>query len=643
MTQQIAPYGSWKSPITAELIVAGTIRLEQLHLDGTNVYWSEGRPREGGRSCIVRQTPEGPQDVIPDGFNARTRVHEYGGGAFTVKDGTVYFSNFSDNHLYQVTEGKEPVQITKDSAMRYADLVVDSARNRLICVREDHTTPAPSDVVNTLVSVHLDTGAVTVLASGNDFYASPRLSPNGKQLAWQTWNHPNMPWDGCELWVADVTEDGLLSNAHKVAGGSEESIFQPQWSPDGELYFVSDKTGWWNLYRLHGEVVEHVLPMDAEFGEPQWVFGQSTYAFASADTMVCAWNERGTWSLGTLDVRTGRLHRLDLPYTYIKEVHSDGVRVVFLGGSPTEFPAFVSYDLASGERTVLRRVSELSIDKAYISVPQAVEFETENGRTAYGFYYPPTNQDYRAPNGEKPPLIVQSHGGPTSATTDVLNLGIQFYTSRGLAVLDVNYGGSTGYGRPYRERLKGQWGIVDVEDCCNGALHLVKQGLADEQRLAIVGGSAGGYTTLASLAFKDVFKAGASYFGIGDLMVFVGDTHKFESQYMTSLIGPYPEREDLYRERSPIQHIDGLSCPVIFFQGLDDKIVPPNQAELMVEALRKKGIPVAYIPFPGEGHGFRMGPNIKRSREAEVYFYSRVFGFDLADDVEPVEIENLNT
>jgi dipeptidyl aminopeptidase/acylaminoacyl peptidase len=639
MTVQTAPYGSWKSPITADLIVKGTIRLEQIAVDGEDVYWTEGRPDESGRSCIVRKTPGGTQDVTPRDYNARTRVHEYGGGAFTVHNGVVYFSNFSDNQLYKVEPGGTPVRVTDEPGMRYADLRVDPFRNRLICVREDHTDP--TNVKNTIAAVDLATGTSTVLVSGNDFYASPRLSPDGTKLVWQTWNHPNLPWDGNELWVAEVAEDGSLRAPVKVAGGDRESIFQPQWSPDGELYFVSDRTGWWNLYRVRDGAVEHLVDKAAEFGQPQWVFDRSTYAFLDHETLVCCYEENGRSHLAKVDLKTGELTPIPLSYTSIDGLRAAGSKVVFQAGSPTEFPAIVALDVQTGATEVLRRSSELEIDKAYLSVPQAIEFPTEDGQTVYGFYYPPANRDFVAPEGEKPPLIVASHGGPTSAFTDVLNLSIQFFTSRGFAYLTVNYGGSTGYGRAYRERLRGQWGVVDVNDCCNGARYLVKEGLADEARIAITGGSAGGYTTLAALAFTDVFKAGSSHFGLSDLELFVGDTHKFESRYLDGLIGPYPERKDLYRERSPINYTDGLSCPIIFFQGLDDKIVPPNQAEIMVDALRKKGIPVAYLAFEGEGHGFRMGANIKRTLEAELYFYSRIFGFELLEDVPPIPIENL--
>ncbi|HIC94777.1 MAG TPA: S9 family peptidase, partial [Anaerolineae bacterium] len=464
----------------------------------------------------------------------------------------------------------------------------------------------------------------------------------GTRLAWLTWNHPNMPWDGTELWVAKLRADGSLGRAGRVAGGPRESIFQPEWSPDGILHFVSDRTGWWNLYRWRDGRVEPLTEMEAEFGRPQWVFGMSTYAFESAGRIICAYTRQGTWHLASLDTATRRLEPIETPYTEIAYVRAAPGRAVFLAGSPTEPASIVQLDLATGRIEVLRRSSETAIDPGYLSSPQAIEFPTEGGLTAYAFFYPPRNRDYVAPPDERPPLLVMSHGGPTSAASTTLNLEIQYWTSRGIAVLDVNYGGSTGYGRAYRERLEGRWGIVDVDDCVNGARYLVERGLVDGQRLAIRGGSAGGYTTLCALTFRDVFKAGASYFGVSDLEALTKETHKFESHYLDRLVGPYPERRDLYRDRSPIHFAHRLSCPVIFFQGLEDKVVPPSQAELMVQALRAKGLPVAYVTFEGEQHGLRRAESIKRALDAELYFYARIFGFEPADPVEPVPIENLD-
>ncbi|HEY7022821.1 MAG TPA: S9 family peptidase [Ktedonobacterales bacterium] len=639
----IAPYGSWKSPVTAESLVANAVGLEQITLDGDVTYWVESRPGEGGRSVIVRRDAQGKTaDITPQPFNARTRVHEYGGRSYAVHGDTIYFANFADQRVYRVTPGAEPEPITSEGAMRYGDFVVDERRKRLLCVREDHTV-SDRDAINTLVSLRLDgpnDDDGKVLVSGNDFYSTPRLSPDGARLCWLTWNHPNMPWDGCELWVAEINANGALGERRKVAGGPDESIFQPTWGPDGALYFASDRTDWWNLYRWRGGRVANLLRRKADFGMPQWALGMTTFAVISATRLVCAWTSRGIWRLGELDTETHKLTPLDLPYTAITGVQANATRAVFLAGSPAQEAAVVELNLKTRRNRTLRESRKAALDPADISIPRAIEFPTEDGLTAHGFYYPPHNPRYRAPAGEKPPLLVMSHGGPTSAVNNTLNPRHQYWTSRGFAVLDVNYGGSSGYGRAYRQRLAGRWGIVDVDDCVNGARYLAARGLADPQRLAIRGGSAGGYTTLAALAFRDAFAAGASHFGVSDLEGLARETHKFESRYLDGLIGPYPARKDLYRERSPIHHVNRIAAPMILFQGLEDRVVPPNQAELMVAALTKKGLPVAYVAFEGEGHGFRRAETIIRAHEAELYFYSRIFGFALPEPIAPVEIVN---
>lgn len=648
--KQTAGYGSWRSPITTDLIVQGTVGLSQVSLDGEDVYWVESRPAEKGRAVIVRRTPEGKTaDVNPPSYNARTRVHEYGGGAYLIADGVVYFSNFADQRLYRAAPGSSSQPLTHPTGsgqapegnVHYADAVLDGRRRRLICVREDHSDSS-REAVNTIAAVSLDSGASTVLVSGRDFYSNPRLSPDGSRLAWLQWDHPNMPWDGCELWVAEVKPDGSLGQRTLVAGGKDEALFQPEWSPDGTLYFVSDRTGWWNLYRQTSSgKVEPLAPMEAEFATPQWLFGMRTYAFESAHRIVCAYNQRGRWHLASMDTITRRLTPFDLPFTEFSGIRASPGQAVFIAASPTHPPSVVRLDLSTGWHEVLRRSSEVSLDPGYLSEPQAVEFPTEGGKTAHALYYPPKNKDFTAPEGERPPLLVKSHGGPTGAVSSSLSLTIQYWTSRGFAVLDVNYGGSTGYGTAYRRRLDGLWGIVDVDDCVNGARYLVERGLADSERLCIDGGSAGGYTTLSCLTFRDTFKAGASFYGVSDLEALARDTHKFESRYLDRLVGPYPARRDLYTQRSPIHFVDRLNCPVILFQGLEDKVVPPNQAEMMVDALRRKGLPVAYVAFEGEQHGFRKADSIKRTLDGELYFYSRIFGFALADPVEPVKIENL--
>lgn len=636
-----APYGSWPSPITTDVIVTDAVRLSQIALDGDNIFWIEMRPSEGGRYVAVRWQNGEAQDITPREFNVRSRVHEYGGGAMAARDGRVYFSNDADRRVYALADGQKHACLSPPGSYRFADFAVDTIRQRLICVLEDHTN-ADAEPENKLVSLDAEVASeIQVLAAGNDFYASPALSPDGKQLAWLTWNHPNMPWTGTELWLASLDQNGAVSKSQKIAGGASESIFQPQWSPDGALYFVSDRTGWWNLYRWQDNQAEPVWPREAEFGLPQWVFGMSTYGFAADNRLVCSFFENGTSKLAVLNTRTGAPDFIELPFTHIDQVRANGDHAVFIAGSPISAEAVVRLNLETREFDILKRSTELDFESTYLSRPETIEFPTENGLTAYAYYYPPQNLEMVGPEDELPPLIVKSHGGPTAATSTALELRIQFWTSRGFAVLDVNYGGSTGYGRAYRERLDGKWGIVDVDDCVNAAKYLVEKGLADADRVAIAGGSAGGYTTLCALTFKNFFKAGASYYGICDMEALARETHKFESKYMERLIGPYPERKDIYEQRSPIHFTEQLSCPLIIMQGSEDEVVPPNQALMMVEAVRKKGLPVAYVLFEGEQHGFRKSESIKRALEAELYFYTRIFRFEAADALEPVQIDNL--
>jgi dipeptidyl aminopeptidase/acylaminoacyl peptidase len=633
-TPKSAPYGSWSSPITSDLIVAGSISLVDVLLDGGDVYWIEGRPQESGRYVIVRTGPDGTfVDQIPSPFYARTRVHEYGGGSAIVSAGVVYFSHFKDQRLYRLDPGRAPVPLTPppsddapDHGLRYADGQLDTARKLWIGIREDHLDSARGEVINTVVAVDAVAGGHgTVLVSGNDFYSSPRLSPEGRQLAWLTWNHPNMPWTETELWVGEF--DGkTVTNAHKVAGGAKESVFQPEWSPDGQLYFVSDRSGWWNLYRLEANGASiNVCPKSAEFGQAQWVFGMATYAFLSDREVVCSYSESGQSKLARLDVRTKQLTPWALPYTEFSAIRAGGGKVAFRAGSPTLPASIVVLDPQTGVTTTLRKATGVADDpdiNKYFTVPRPVEFPTTGGKTAFGLYYPPKNPDFAPQANEQPPLVVKCHGGPTSAASSTLDLRIQFWTSRGIAVVDVNYGGSTGYGREFRDRLNGNWGVVDVDDCVAAAEFLATQGLADANRSVITGGSAGGYTTLACLTFRNYFRAGASHYGVSDLAALAQDTHKFESRYLDSLIGPYPAAKAIYDARSPVRHADRLNVPVAFFQGTEDRVVPPNQTELMVDALREKGVAVEYLLFDGEQHGFRQAENIKRALDAELYFFA---------------------
>ncbi len=632
-----APYGTWKSPVTAGLIAGTTISLNSLAIEDDAIYWLEGRPAEGGRTVIVRQVGDRTEDVTPAGFNVRSRVHEYGGGAALVADGVVYFVNFDAQRIYCHRPGEAPRAVTPETGGRFADMRFDRRRQRLICVREDHA--GSGEPRNELVAVNLQGRAIEVLDGGHDFVSSPRLDATADRLAWLTWDHPNMPWDGTTLWLADIDADGRLGTPQRIAGGAGESIFQPEWAADGELLFVSDRSGWWNLYKSSRHGILPVSPADAEFGSPQWAFGMSTYGVTGDGRIVASRGQAGVWQLGL--IVEDRFEAFDLPYTDYAGVRVRGDTVLFVGASATMPPQLVRHDIATGECTVLRYSSVVDLDAGFISQPQAVEFPTAGGATSHGFYYPPANRDFTAAADELPPLIVRGHGGPTGAATAALNLSIQFWTSRGFAVLDVNYRGSTGFGRAYRESLYGHWGVADVDDMVAGAQYLVERGDADPKRLAIRGSSAGGFTTLATLTFRGTFSAAASHYGIGDLMALVRDTHKFESRYLDRLVGPLPESEALYRERSPINYTDQLDCPVIFLQGLDDKVVPPNQAEAMVDALKAKGIPVAYLAFEGEGHGFRKAENVERALAAELTFYSRIFKFQPADNLPPLEIHNL--
>jgi dipeptidyl aminopeptidase/acylaminoacyl peptidase len=636
----IARYGAWRSPITAKSIAYGGVGLSEPRVDGETIYWIESRPAEGGRSVVVTRDPDGTaRDAIPAEYNARTRIHEYGGAAYAVSDGLLLFSNFSDNHVYRM-DGGQAVPLTGNDRMRYGDFCFDRGRNRVICVREDHT--GDGEAVNTLVALSL-TGVSDgeALVSGNDFYAYPRLNADSTRLAYITWHHPDMPWDGTELWVADVNADGSLGEARQVAGGLQESVLQPEWTHDGTLYFLSDRTEWWNVYSLTtGGEPEAVTSFDAEIGGPLWTFGLRWYTVAANGSLFCALDRATTHELVSVDPRSRNATPLPLPYSEIRNPAACGNNVVAVFASPTEEDFLGLVDTSTLDVDVLARSSKDEIDRAYLSVPRQIEFPTTNAATAYGWFYPPRNEQFRAPEGELPPLLVMSHGGPTGERGPTLNASIQFWTSRGIAVLDVNYRGSSGFGRLYREALNDNWGVMDVDDCVAGARYLADQGLVDGNRLLIRGGSAGGYTTLNALTFTDAFTAGASYFGIADLVPFVTDTHKFESRYLFRLVGPYPERADIYHDRSALNFTDQIAAPMIILQGLDDKVVPPNQAEMIVNGLKAKGLPHAYIAFPGEGHGFRKAENVQFAQEAELSFYGQVLGFD-TPGVERLPIENL--
>ena len=632
--------GTWPSPITPDAIVAESIRLASVTLDAGRIGWLEGRPGEDGRNVLVRADEAGrASDVTPAPFNVLSRVHEYGGGAYAVSGDRVWFSNFEDGRIYVQTGTAAPAPLTAEGPFRFADLTVDPGRRRLLAVRETHRDGAPP--VNDLVAISIDDGSVRMLASGHDFFAAPAPSPDGRRLAWLAWDQPDMPWDAAALWLAELDPAGVPGTPVRIAGGSGSAAFQPAWSPDGALWCVVDPQGWWNLHRWRDGELRCMHRAESEFGKPLWQLGTTTFGFDGSGCVVCTWRSEGRWRLGRLD-RDGVMAMIPSPWTDIDSLVVDGSTAAFIGGAPDRSATVVSLDLESGETHVHRTSSALAIDDGMLSVPEAVVFPTgDGGEVAHGFFYAPRNASCRAPAGELPPLLVMSHGGPTGATSDTLNPATQFWTSRGFAVLDVDYRGSTGYGRAYRERLYGEWGVVDVEDCVAGAVHMAGTGRADRERLAIRGGSAGGYTTLAALTFHDTFGAGASYYGISDLEVLAADTHKFEARYLDRLVGAWPADRDVYRARSPLHHASRLGCPIIFFQGLDDRVVPPNQAERMVDALDRQGLPVACLMFEGEGHGFRQAGTLRRCLEAELLFYARVFGFEPADALAPVEIRNL--
>ncbi len=622
-------------------------------LDGGTVWWLEGRAAENGRVVLIKAEPEeDPIDASPAGFNVRTAVHEYGGGAYCIHRGTAFFSNFDDQRLYRVDPGAVPVAITPavdGKRHRYADGRITADGRLWIGVRERHDESGRSaDVVNELVAIATDgSSGPRVIAGGRDFYSNPRISLDGTRLCFLSWDLPWMPWDGCELHVADLDADGEAHVVEHVAGvDGGESIWQPEWSPSGDLVFASDRSGWWNLERITGDGRHVLYPAEAEFGYPAWTFGARSFAFLGDGRIVCGYDRNGLTYFGILDPDLGQIEHLELgldswwgsPY-----VCAEGTRVVLVAGSATIPNQVVRINASSRATEVVRTSAQVPVSTDYFSVPRAIEFPTERGLIAHALVYEPTNPEYEAPEGERPPLIVMSHGGPTGNATAIFSLETQFWTSRGFAVVDVNYGGSTGYGRAYRERLNGEWGVVDLQDCVNAARYLVAEGEADPDQLLITGGSAGGYTTICALTFTHAFAAGATYFGIADLEQFGGgETHKFELRYEHTLVGPYPEMAHVYRARSPIHFVEQISTPMLVLQGADDKVVPPSQAELIVAALRERGIPHAYLLFEGEGHGFRKAENIVRSLEAELSFYAQVLGLAPSDPLPKLAIEHLD-
>ena len=639
----VKPYGAWASPISAEVLAKGAIGVADLRVEGGRLFWLENRPDEGGRQVVMTGDGSAVRQLTPEGFSVRTRVHEYGGAPYVVVGDTLYFANFADQRLYAqsfTAPDGAPAPLTPEG-YRYADAVA-APGGGLICVREDHTGPA--DVGNAIVLLSCEPDdAGKVLFGGSDFVAYPRVSADGRRLAWMAWDHPNMPWDDTTLHVADLGSEGL-TNVGVVAGGegTAESAMEPRWGADGALYFSSDRTGFWNLYVRRGDETSAILPMDAEFAGPLWVLGQSNYALMNDGRIVAAYAGGGGDQLAVIDAAKGAVRQIDLPFTVIGAVQAlDASIVALTAASGVQTGAVITLDIETGAVSLIRRPSPAVLEQGSISQAQAITFPSVGGREVHALYYPPANADFTAPAGDKPPLIVQVHGGPTGQASAAFSLANQFWTSRGFAVVDVNYGGSAGYGRAYRKRLNGQWGVVDVEDVIAAVRYLAGEGRIDRQRTAIHGGSAGGFTVLAALSQSDVFRAGASFYGVADLGALARETHKFESRYLDNLVGPYPAAKAVYDARSPLNHLEGFNAPLIIFQGADDPVVPPNQAHSILGALRERQQPVAYMEFAGESHGFRRAETIIASKQAELYFYGRVFGFTPADALPEIPIENL--
>jgi dipeptidyl aminopeptidase/acylaminoacyl peptidase len=631
------PYGAWASPITAASLAEGGIGLADLRVANGQLYWLETRPAEGGRLVIMTQDGGSVRQLTPESFNVRTRVHEYGGASFVVAPGGIWFSHFRDQKLYWQAPDAAPEALTPEG-YRYAD-AIPLPGGGLIAVREDHTDPA--NVRNAIVRLSGTAGAGQVLYGDSDFVAYPRLSRDGRRLAWIAWNFPAMPWDQTRLYVAELG-DVAPGEIKLVAGGDGVAALEPQWGADGTLTWISDQSGFWNLYDDRDGAPRPILPRRAEFAGPLWGLGQANYALMDDGRIVAAAREAGGETLLAVDPIAGAARPISLPFLALTSIQKlDEGRIAALAHSGDEGSAVVIVDIASGDFEIVRRPAPSSVPAAFISRAEAISFPSANGRTAHALYYPPTNGDFTAPPGETPPLIVQAHGGPTGSASGAFSLSVQYWTSRGFALVDVDYGGSSGYGRAYRQLLDGQWGIVDVEDVIAAARHLAEAGRADPKRIAIHGGSAGGFTVLAALSQSDVFSAGGDFYGVADLEALARDTHKFESRYLDGLIGPWPEAKAIYDARSPINHLAGFSAPLIILQGAEDPIVPPNQAHMIRDALKAKGTPVAYLEFAGEGHGFRRAENIIRAKEAELYFYGKVFGFEPADKLAPVQIDNL--
>ncbi|MFB6254367.1 MAG: prolyl oligopeptidase family serine peptidase [Halobacteriaceae archaeon] len=639
-------FGEWESPISSQMIASDTLSFGGVVVDNGDVWWLERRPNEGGRGVLVRwRDSKAIADITPSEYNVRTLVHEYGGGDFYVHNGTAWFVNYDDQRIYRQAENQSPTPITPEPTetdeYRYADMELTPNGERLYCVREHHGEDQ-DEPTNELVRLSPDgENSPTVVETGHDFYSFPRVDPSGTKITWTSWDHPNMPWDATTLHMAEIDGSGDLYNKRSVIDNEEESIFQPSWSPSGVLHFVSDRSNWWNIYAVDNSDIQSVYREEAEFGSPQWGFDLSTYTFLPDGRIVAIKNKRSTQEIGVIS--DGEFDPLDIPLDIIPRPYlkSDEERIAFIAGDTTH-PISVVTGKPDDGFSVIKKSVDLDVDTAYISEPEHIEFPTSNGETAYGLYYPPTHPTASPPDNDQPPLVVLSHGGPTGQTFPILSISgppsIQFLTSRGFAVVDVNYRGSTGYGRNYRDRLKGNWGILDVEDCIRAAEYLIEHRNIDPNRVAIEGGSAGGYATLCGVTFHNAFDAGVSHYGVADVKQLAENTHKFESRYLDSLIGPLPDAEDEYRERSPVHHAERIRCPLLLLQGGEDKVVPPSQAKAMRKSLSENDVPHGYLEFPEEQHGFRKAESRKRASEAELSFYSQVFDFEPADSIPHIEV-----
>jgi dipeptidyl aminopeptidase/acylaminoacyl peptidase len=638
---RITRYGSWASPISVDHLIGSSVGLSAVQIDGNYIYWLESRADERGRTSLWRRPLSGgePAEVTRGPAYVRDRVHEYGGGEYHVSGGVVVYSEFTDGRLYLIRDEQGPEPITPEGQLRFGDVRVHPGRGLVLAIREDHS--ATGEPINTIVALDLDgpnPDGGTVLCGGADFYSTPELSVRGR-LAWTEWNHPNMPWDSTTIMIGSL-RDGEIIDSQTIAGGVDESAVQPRWLGE-KLIFASDRTNWWNLYEWSDGQVKPLHETDAEFCPPQWTLGQRPYAILDDDHLLCTLNRSGEHSIEVLRISDGTLRStvgLGIAATSLDVGQRSAAALLSFPDRPA---AVAVLDLDRDAWTTVRSSDQISIPADGLSLARRVSWMSEGGEI-YGYFYPPMNAECQAPAGTLPPMITLCHGGPTGFAAPDFKIGYQFWTSRGFAILDINYRGSTGFGREYRNRLKGRWGVIDVQDCISGTLAMAAERLADPARLAIRGVSAGGLTTLATLTRSDVFHAGISQYGVADLEALAKDTHKFESRYLDSLVGPYPEDRHTYFERSPINHLDKLSAPILLLQGIEDMVVPPEQAEMLAEAARRRKLPVALIMFEGEGHGFRKAETIKAATEAQIYFLGRIFGFEPADQVPPIHIENLH-